>query len=387
MKKTVLFLAAVLTFSVGMAQKGKVTTATTLLDQGDVDKAKVAIDEAIANEKSNTWPKTYIVAAKVYTKLAKDGKDDQGVIKAFEFYNKAIEYDKKGDAKGKKIGRYKTEIGQSLLLFSTELTNTGVEAFNKEDFAGAVKAFDGLLKLNVNEYLVGLQGEKLDTAIIFNAALAAYNGKDWKTAEKYFNQSIDLKYGGGDAVLLLHQLYSTTGDSVKMGGNLIKGFETYPEDDRILTQLINYYLETKQNDKALDYLNKAIESDETNPSFFYARAVLNDNTKNFDAAFADYKKCLDIDPEYFNALYNLGVMYFNKGVEEMNNANSETDFKKFEAKKAIAEKTFKESLPYFEKSLAIRPEEAAVMESLKTLYYRFEMMDKYNEINEKLKNL
>ncbi|TLX73757.1 hypothetical protein E9993_14470 [Labilibacter sediminis] len=387
MKKTVLFLAAVLTFTVGMAQKGKVTTATTLLDQGDVEKAKEAIDEAMANEKSNTWPKTYIVAAKVYSNLAKKGKDDEGVIKAAEFYKKAIELDKKGDAKGKKIGRYKNEIGQSLLLFSGELTNAGVEAFNKEDFAGAVEAFDGLLELNANDYLIAIQGEKTDTLIIWNIALAAYNGKDWASAEKYFNQSVDLKYGGGDAIILMHQMYTETADSTKMGANLIKGFETYPEDNRILTYLINYYLDTKQNDKALDYLNTAIEGDDTNPSFYYARAVLNDNLKNVDLALEDYKTCLELDSEYFNALYNVGVLYFNQGVEKLNAANDETDTKKFREKKAAGEEILKEALPYFEKCLAIKPDEAAVMESLKNLYYRFEMMDKYNEVSERLKNL
>ena len=71
----------------------------------------------------------------------------------------------------------------------------------------------------------------------------------------------------------------------------------------------------------------------------------------------------------------------------MNLANAETDFKKYEAKKAVAEKTFKESLPFFEKAREIRPEEAAVLESLKTLYYRFEMMDQYNEVDAKLKTL
>ncbi|WP_235208055.1 tetratricopeptide repeat protein [Saccharicrinis fermentans] len=387
MKKTVLFLAAVLTFSAAIAQNGKITTATTLLDQGDAVKAKEAIDAAMVHEKSKNNPKTYIVAAKVYTKLGQDGKDDKGIIKAYEYYQKAIELDKKGDAKGKKIGKYKKEIGQALLFFGNQLTNAGVEAFNKEDFATAVTAFDGLLRLNENEYMVEIQGEKLDTAIVFNTALAAYNGKNWEMAEKYFDKAISVKYGGGDAVLLMHQMYAEKGDSAKMGDNLIRGFETYPEDNRILTQLINYYLETKQNDKALDYLNKAIESDKNNPSFYYARAVLNDNSKNFDAALADYNKCLEIDSEYFNALYNLGVMYFNKGVEQMNVANAETDFKKFEAKKAIAEATFKESLPFFERATSIKPDEAAVLESLKTLYYRFEMMDKYKEVNEKLKAL
>jgi len=387
MKKTILLLFSVLAVSYSFAQKGKVTTATTLLDAGDVVKAKEAIDAAITNEKSKDWPKTYIVAAKVYTQLYKKGKDELGAIKASEFYNKAIELDKKGDAEGKKAGKFKQEIGQALLFFGNELTNAGVEAFNKNDYKSAVAAFENLLKLNNNEYAVAIQGEKVDSVIIYNTALAAYNGQMWPEAIKYFNQAIDIKYGGGDAVLLLHQVFVNSGDSLKMGDNLIKGFETYPTDDRIITELINYYLTSNQNDKALGYLNKAIEKDQSNPSFFFARGALNDNSGSFEAALEDYKKCLEIDPQYYRALYNLGVIYFNKGVEQMNEANAETETKKYNAKKAVAEETFKVSLPYFEKALEVEPNDAGVMESLKTLYYRFGMNDKYNEIDARLKSL
>jgi tetratricopeptide (TPR) repeat protein len=387
MKKTVLTLVSILALSTAIAQKGNVTSAITFLDQGNAFKAKKAINEAINNEKTSEWPRTYIVAAKVYTELERKGKDDKGIIKAYEYYQKAIDLDKKGDAKGKKVGKYKKEISQALLFFGNQLANAGIEAFNKEDFAAAFKAFEGQIKLNKNEYMIDVQGEVYDTAIVYNTAIAAYSSKQYNAAEKYFNELVDVKYGNGDIILFLHQIHSATGDSIKMGPNLKKGFEVYNGYERILTQLINYYLETKQNDMAYDYLNKAIESDEANPSYYYARGVLNDNSKEFDAALADYKKCLEIDSEFFNALYNLGVMYFNKGVEQMQEANDERDFKKFEQKKKIAEATFKESLPYFEKCLAINDKEPAVLENLKTLYYRFEMNNKYKEVDAKLKAL
>ncbi len=385
MKKSILFLVAIFVMGVATAQKGKVTTALTLLDQGNVDKAKEAVDLAMTNEKSKFWPKTYIAAAKVYSKLAKEKKDEKNVIKALDFYKTAIKYDKKGNEKGKQIGKYKKEIGQQLLLFSNELTNAGVEAFNKKDYKAAVAAFKGLLDMNSNDYLVAIQGEKVDTAIIWNTALAAYNDKDWTNAEKYLNQTIELKYGGSDAVLLLDQVFTTTKDNDKKGKNLIRGFELYPNDNRILQPLINYYLTTKQYERAFTYLTKAIEKDPKNASYYYARGVLYDNKKEFDKALSDYDKCLEIDSKYFNALYNKGVIFFNKGVEKINIANEERDFKKYEKKKAEADAIFKKSLPFFEEAHKIKPDEKAVMQSLKNLYYRFEMMDKYKEIDNKLK--
>ncbi len=389
MKRFVLYLIFVFTISVVHAQKGKVTAADSYLTTNDLESAKKAIDAALENEKSNVWPKTYIVAAKVYTELAKNGKDDKGVLKAYEFYKKAIELDAKGNEKGKQKGKYKKDILFALTFFNSELTNAAIDGFNKEDFEKAFSAFEAVLTLN--DEIAKLEGVPeseltVDTTIIYNCALAAYNLKDWEDAEKYFLKTIDLGFGGGDAVLLLNQVYSSTGDSTKMGENLQKGFMLYPDDDRILTSLIQYYLSTKQNDAALDYLNKAIEKDPENSSFFYARGVLYESIDK-EKSIENYKKAIEIDPQFFNALYNVGVIYYNKGVEIQNKANEMSDYKEFEKTKKEAEKYWEQALPYMERALDLQPNDANVLESLKGLYYRFDRMDKYNEIKAKIEGL
>jgi tetratricopeptide (TPR) repeat protein len=387
MKKIALFAVLLLGITSAFAQKGKVTAADSYLTTSDLEKAKEAIDEALASEKSNTWPKTYITAAKVYSELYKNGSDDQGVIKAYNFYKKAIELDEKGNDKGKQQGKYKKDITFALTFFTSELTNSAIDCFNKNDYKGALQAFEAVLDLNASPLLLGEEGTaSVDTAIVYNCALASYNAEDWDRAEKYFNQAIDLKYGGGDAVLLLNQVFSSTGDSTKMGANLQKGFEMYPDDERILTNLIQYYLATKQNDAALNYLNTAIEKDPENASFYYARGVLYESIDK-EKAIENYEKSLEINPDFFNSLFNLGVIYYNKGVEQQNLANDITDFKKFKEAEEIAEEFWETALPYMEKAMEIQPDNKDVLESLKGLYYRFDRMDKYNEVKAKLESM
>jgi len=246
-----------------------------------------------------------------------------------------------------------------------EYKNQGAIAFNNKNYVDALEYFKKSLSISGGYYS--------DDAVAYNAALAAYNGEFWLDAEKYFKLCIDNKYGGGDAVLLLHQVYGTIGNVGKMEDNLIKGFENYPEDERILTSLINYYLENKQNKKGLDYLNKAIAGEPNNDSYYYARGVIYDNSKKFNEALSDYFKCLEINSENFNALYNLGVMYYNKGIEEMNIADAELTPTGIEAKRLTAKDTFKKSIPYFEKALTIRPNDPTIVESLKVLSERFNL--------------
>ncbi|NPA38105.1 MAG: tetratricopeptide repeat protein [Chlorobi bacterium] len=389
MKRIILLLILVFSISAAYAQKGKVTAADSYLTTNDLDNAKKAIDAALANEKSNTWPKTYIVAAKVYTELYKNGKDDQGIMKAYDFYQKAIELDLKGDEKGKKKGKYKKDILFALTFFTQDLTNAAIEAFNKEDYETSYKAFDAVLKLEdaINK-LEGLKPEDatVDTTIIYNCALAAYNAKDWKDAENYFKKTIELGYGGGDAVLLLTQVYSNMGDSAKMGETLKMGFEKYPEDERVLTSLIQYYISTEQNDAALEYLNKAIEKDPENARYYMARGVLYESIDK-EKSIENYKKAIEIDPKMFDALYNIGVIYYNKGVEEQNKANEMSDYKEFQKAKKMAEGYWEKALPYLEKALEINPNDRNVLESLKGLYYRFDRMDKYNEMKARIEAL
>ena len=383
MKRVALLTLLVLGITTAFAQKGKVAAASQFLTTNDLDKAKEAIDLALEHEKSIGWPKTYIVAAKVYTEKYKSGKDIEDMKKAVSYYKKALELDAKGNEKGKGIGKYEKEIQLALTMFKPDLTNAGIEGFNTEDFDAALFAFESVLEVNA---LPIMEEDGVDTAIVYNCALAAYNAKNWEKSEEYFNKSIDLKYGGGDAVLLLNQVYQTNGDSIKMGDNLKKGFETYPEDDRILTTLIQYYLDSKQNEEALEYLNTAIASDQSNAAFYYARGVLFEKVDQ-EKAMADYNKCLELDPDNFNALYNLGVVYYNKGVEQQNVANDKTTTKEYEAALKVANEYWEKALPYMEKALEVQPGEGAVLETLKGLYYRFEKMDKYNEVNEQLKAL
>lgn len=385
MKKTsLLFLVFIGLATMANAQKGKVSSATNYLMTNDLTAAKEAIDEAIGNEKTSSWPKTYIVAAKIYSQLAKSGKDDQGVEKSAEYFKKAIALDKAGDAQGKGANKFSKEIKLAMLNpYTDPLYEYAANTFGEKKFDRSLAAFETILWANSTQ---DGYNEVNDTLTIYNAALAAFLASEFAKAETYFDKSITYKYGGPNTILFQHEVLKEMKDSAKIENNLKRGFELYPEDKGILTNLIQYYLTTQQNKAALEYLNTAIDKDPANPSFYYARGVLNESL-NKEESVKDYEKSLEIDPKFFNSLYNLAVVYFNNGVSKVNDASglrNDADYNK-----AIAESNdwFKKALPYMETAYEVSPKEPAVLESLKGLYYRFGMMDKYNEFSEKLNEL
>lgn len=385
MRKLSLIVVLMVGITTVWAQKTKVSTASTSLIINDLTGAKSNIDAAMVDEKSKEWPRTWIVAGEVYIKLDKANTDAIGAEKAVGYYDQAIVFDQKGDEKGKGIGKYKKEISVSITQNSVDLVNCGIVAFQAENYVKASLIFEKYIELTENPYLFPVSTP--DTAIIYNAALAAYNAKNWDKAIKFFNRSIDLKYNGGDAILLINNIYSEQKDVDNQVVNLKRGFELFPQDDRILSQLINLYLELKKNDEALTYLDAAIKTDPTNPSFYYAKGVLFAQSGNFNEAVSNYNLALEKDPINFNALYNSGVLYYNKGVEMTNIANEIKDLKKYEVARDEANSYFQKALPYMERASAVNPKDIEVLQSLKGLYYRFNQLDKYNETDAKVKAL
>ncbi|MFO7999625.1 MAG: tetratricopeptide repeat protein [Marinilabilia sp.] len=385
MKKLVLLSIAVIALATSCSQKGKINSAQSYLDNGDIEAAEKRLNEVLESEEATEerkWPKTYLVAAQIDEAKYEEQQDPALLESAVENYMKAIDLDQEAG------GRFENEIKMSLTFFLDVLTNAGVEAFNQEKYKEAMTLFEDVLNINDLDMMQeDNEEEVVDTAIMYNTGLAAYNAEEWETAAKYLDESIKYDYGEGDAVLLLDQVYNTLGDSTKRAENLKNGFEKYPEDERLLTQLINYYLETQQNEEAMEYLNRAVESEPENPTFYYARGVLHDQNEDYEKAIEDYEKAIEKDESFFDALFNLGVIYFNQGIEQMGVANDETEHEKFQEEKAKADSLFKKARPLMEKAHEIEPENTDVLQSLKGLYYRFDESEKYNEVNEKLKKL
>jgi tetratricopeptide (TPR) repeat protein len=94
-------------------------------------------------------------------------------------------------------------------------------------------------------------------------------------------------------------------------------------------------------------LTTVIESDPENEVLYYKRGLLYENMKNEQMAAADYKKAVEINADYYDAVYALGKLYFNDGASI---ANASKDLKTdadFEAAKKKYEAKFKEAEPFW----------------------------------------
>ena len=389
MKRTIILLAFVFAISGAFAQKGKVTSAQNLKDTGKLEKALETIEGAVdpsnpKAEKSIPWPRTWEVRGEIYQAIyqSKDENikklSDDALTVAFDSYKKALELDEKGKyGKGLKI---------KLTLLTNDLTNQAVEAFQDDDYNKALSSFEQIIDIQNVDIIREDNPDAIDTVIIFNAGLAAYNAEKYEKAIQYYGEAAKYGYNGARTYSLIASAYQHNGDTIAALEILKEGFQKYPDDNGVITSMIQIYMELDQVDEAMQYLELAIEQDPGNVTYYFAQGSLFEKIEEEESAIKSYSKALEVDPEFFNAYYNLGALYYNKGVEQTEVAYGvpANENKKYQEELDKADVWFEKSLPYMEKCHELQPEEAATLETLKNLYYRFKQMDKYNAILEKL---
>ncbi len=364
----------------GIAQKKYVNKAMVWAEGGEkLDTALNAIKFAETQEKTKDWAKTYYVKGLVYQAIANSENEEFKNIIEYPMVNAFDNFKKAYNMEGGKL--FQAPIDAQLLTVVNVFVQNAVNAYQEENLDEALIYFEK--SLEVKE--MPLFGGEIDTAIIFNTAITAQKAEKYDMAIEYYEKSIKYGYGEGDSYALMADCYKAKGDNENYVGSLKSGFEAYPASQSLLGGIINYYLlETENPEEAFRYLELAREGDPTNPQFYSAEAHLFDKMGEKDKAKEKYKKAIEVDAEFFEAYYNLGVIYFNEAVELTDKANEITDNKKYEDAKKIADNKFSEALPYIEKAHELKPEDTSIMSTLKTLYYRLKMNDKYEEINNKM---
>ena len=388
MKKFFLLIAAVSISLGAVAQKGKVTSALSFIDQGILDKAKESLDVAFANEKSKNWFNTYYAKGRLGQAVFKaddpkyNGYFSDPLTEAFESYEKAMELDTKGTTKKRIITN---GVYNSLAL---DLYVQGGKKFEAKDFEGALKSFALQIQITESDKYVG----GIDTGMYYNAGLAAVNAKKYNEGMKYFEKCAEMKYLGITPYYQIYECYLGLGDTTKAEAYLLDLPNKFPGDKTVTLQLIDLYLKSNKYEEALNYIKVAKEADPSNYSLYLAAGLTYLNQGRNDESIPELIKAVELKPELFESQYGLGAAYINKAADMFVKANDIMDVKKYSAAIDEANIVYAKALPYMEKAHELKPEDVYAMRSLQELYYRMKQHDpqyapKYDAIKAKLSSI
>jgi tetratricopeptide (TPR) repeat protein len=322
-------------------------------------------------------PKTWYYYGNIYLsiQLTEDEKykalDPDALEKAYDGYQKALKLDADKE--------YTNDINDRILVCAEQFYNKGVNKYNEEKYAEAVKSFDKSAGINSS---IG----KIDSLATFNAALCAELSGAPKDAKTKYIQLIEWNYNQPAIYSSLSEILKAEGDTATALSYLQMGRKKYPENFNLIIGETNIYLAAGEKDKALELLKLALTQDDKNPTIFFAVGTNYDQMGNFEEAEKAYLQAISLKADYFDANYNLGALYVNKAIEIMDKANALplNEEKQYVALKADADALLVKSLPYLERADELQPNDQYTMRTLKDIYTRLSMVDKLKSINEKL---
>jgi len=192
---------------------------------------------------------------------------------------------------------------------------------------------------------------------------------DLEQAEEGYQYLGEVYYTLGANMMSGYQNTKDVADSVKAMQylensitTLNDGLAKYPENSEMQVALTASYIAADKIDVAIISAEKLVEKDPINKVYRYNYGVLLLNVQEYAKAETQLLKAIELDPDYENAIYNIGVTYVKWGTAMNKEAEkqgiiSEDYIKKYEA-----------ALPYLEKVVEKDPTNIAIWELLGKVY-------------------
>lgn len=202
---------------------------------------------------------------------------------------------------------------------------------------------------------------------------------DLEQAEEGYQYLGEVYYTLGANMMSDYQNTKDVADSVKAMQylensitTLNEGLKKYPENSEMQVALTGSYIAADKIDVAITSAEKLVGKDPMNKVYRYNYGVLLLNVEEYAKAETQLLKAIEIDPDYENAIYNIGVTYVKWGTAinkeaEKQGLISEDYKKKYEA-----------ALPYLEKVVEKDPTNIAIWELLGKVYSVLGMNDDAN---------
>lgn len=393
MKRLLLTVAlCVAASSASFAQKKAVKEAQGIAkgDKADFTEARSLIKGALENPETKDDAQTWYVAGFIEDQQFSAERTKQilgqqpnepvmydALIAILPYFKKAYELDQLPNEKGKIKPKYSKDIKSILSADHVYYFNGGAYYFDQKDYKKAYDFFNQYLEISELPMFEGSQTAEKDSTFMtvqFYAAVAATQLGDSPTAIKALERAKDTDFRQNDIYQYLAYEYQQAKDTVNFEKVLEEGMAKFPNEEYFLMNLINNYIYSGRNEKAIEYLNTAITKDPNNSQLYHVMGMVYETgLKDYANAEKHFSKALELNPEAVESLSSLGRVYYNQGVNKQGEANMINDSKKYQEELTVAKDLFKKALPYFEKAHQLKPDESEYKIALRGIYYNLNM--------------
>ncbi|MGW8123182.1 tetratricopeptide repeat protein [Roseivirga echinicomitans] len=377
--KKLFFTALLLFFVAGVyGQKKVLKSAEKALKKGEYAEAYTLAKQASADAETKDDPSVYVILGKAKLYQFKADLDNFDLAKeSYEHFNTAVA---KGDA-GLKEDLYFPPVmnsngdfiggGEAYIFLQNLLNKRGNDYFGEDDFENAFKYFDLSATIKPDIFMNFYAGysayyaEMYEEALPYYAAVAASN-EEFENTNFAYNGLIDM------------YILKKDFDNALKYARAAK--ERFPDQKVYRDFEIDILIQADKLDEAIDGIQKNIAAGDKTAVLYYALAFLQYNNQDYPAALESANKALELQPDYPDASYVVGIVYFNEGVEILKAANDLKDNAAYDKKREEAYAKFRLALPHFEKAEQSKPDDLFILNPLSTVYDQLGMDAKRDAI-------
>ncbi|GAB1462507.1 hypothetical protein MASR2M52_05000 [Pedobacter sp.] len=337
----------------------------SITDKADIKKQLTIIGEGIKaveiaekDRKTKNWPETWAIKAYLCSYVALIDENETNAEKYFLAAKGAL-------TSAQKLDKFQsnTELIQAAEHnIYVKMQEKGTVAFQQNDFITSYE----LLK-SVSDFMPA------DTLLATNVAVCAQNLQQYNDALTYF---LKAKQNGAKNPLLFQNIaniYTSKFENELAIKTLEEGLSLNANHPQLTNDYINILLDNEQYEKATNAVETSLKIDKQNKLLFFLYGYLYQNRGNTNTAELSYKKALEIDYNYFEALYQLALAY----IQEANEALKQKNNKKFTANINRAEYSLL-------RAHDLNINHKNTMKLLVEIYTRKNKLDKVQELKRKL---
>lgn len=391
MKKLILSMVLVGATTLAFGQKKVVKEAEKGFKSGDLQAALTAIDAAITNPETSGDPATFLLKAQIQTKMF--GSDSSNTMEtvtvgtaALETFKKTFEMagSNKADGVGKEI--YEEEVPgvpdnlrpYSIFTLKNTSFDKGIERYNENDLEMAYEFFN----------LAGEIDYK-DTTIHYNAGFLANDLGKFEDAKRHFGYLLEIpEYNKLNAYYFMVQILSTEEKNPQAAYDLVaKAKADYPNDKVLAEYEIQLLLQLNKMDEAMAQIKDALSNDPNNTGLLLRSGYLKEQAGDLEGGLVDYKKAVEIDPNFFEGNYYTGALLLEMSRKVLNDLNGLSDAEWEKQSQTLgkqADDYYRQSVPYFTKALEIKPDNTDIMIVLYQVHTRLKNTAEVEALDKKL---
>lgn len=321
-----------------------------------------AVESAQKDRRTKNWPETWAINAYLSSYVAVIDENEANSDKYYAVAVAAID-------SARKLDRFQNntellEAATNNVIIKKQAK--GNRAFQNNEFQAAYN----YLKEVSDVY-------PTDTTLAINTALSAQNLNDLNAALEYYNRAIDNGAANPTLYQAITNIYTSKFETDLAIRTLEQGLLKNAFHPFLMNDYINLLIDNDRHDKAIQVIEKSLTVDSKNKLLYFLYGYLHQLKSRYSTAELAYKRALNIDQNYFDALYQLGITYVNMGNAALKANNVAKDDQSYTAFVNKAETTLLQAHE-------INPNDQGTVQLLIDIYTRKNRLDKVQDLQRKL---